>query len=103
MRDLATPGGAAGIWVPDRSECMVTLSWQKEKAWAGVSSLQLLGGWSVTALLHCSFFLSYGKRGRRTSGWITLSSTRVFLSHSFSYIFILAAAYQAGLRHLGLT
>lgn len=68
MRDLATPGGAAGIWVPNRSECMVTLSWQKEKAWAGVSSLQLLGGWSVTALLHCSFFLMVKGVGERRVG-----------------------------------
>lgn len=68
MRDLATPGGAAGIRVPNRSECMVTLSWQKEKAWAGVSSLQLLGGWSVTALLHRSFFLMVKGVGERRVG-----------------------------------
>lgn len=68
----------------------------------GGSQQPSAAGWLVSHCLTALFFLSYGKRGRRTSSWITLSSTRVFLSHSFSYIFILAAAYQAGLRHLGL-
>lgn len=95
MRDLVTPGGAAGIWVPNRPECVVKLSWQKEKAWAGVSSLQLLSDWPVTAFLHCSFFLMV-KEGYEN---VRLDNPFQYESspQPFILLYILAASYQAGL------
>lgn len=63
MRDLVTPGGAAGIWVPSRPECMYGEVIMAEGKDMGGSQQPSAAGWLTSHCFTALFFLSYGKRG----------------------------------------